>query len=60
MALYNTIIVYKMQFFFKRKNDKIFEKMETINIKILVYMVKLNIQLEKDQMAQRQLYISQV
>lgn len=53
MALYNTIIVYKMQFFFKRKNDKIFEKMETINIKILVYMVKLNIQLEKDQMAQR-------
>lgn len=26
MALYNTTIVYKMQIFFKRKNDKIFEK----------------------------------
>lgn len=36
------------------------KKIETINIKILVHTVKLNIQLEKDQMAQRQLYISQV
>lgn len=28
------------------------KKIETINIKILVHTVKLNIQLEKDQMAQ--------